>query len=277
MFHLERAICEWKASLRNCRAVQDGDLADLEAYLRDKIDAGRAEGLSEEAAFQEAAAQFSDAGRLDDDYRLAYKPRNLVLRFGSDARLALRLIRRHALVSILSIAGLAAGLGCFLVLLAYVTNEKSYDSYHENAGRIHRVVQQLSIPDHGGFLAITPAPLAAALKREFPEVRETARIFRARNILLAQGDRKIVQEEVHFVDPSLFDIFTFPLREGSAGSLEDPRTLLLSESAALRLFGDEPPLGKTVTLEGRDEFVVGGVMKDIPRNSHFVMEVAVPF
>ncbi|MFC2156850.1 ABC transporter permease [Acidobacteriota bacterium] len=199
--------------------------------------------------------------------------------FQNYLKIALRNIKRHKGYSFINIAGLSLGLACCLLLLTYIRHELSYDTYHEKTDRIFRVAQENpAIPANNSLFAITPAPLAQTLKQDFPEVESAARIYRAINLLLSRGDQKFFEKEVHFIDPELFDVFSIPMVEGGHEILQDnPNTLLISERAADKYFGNESPIGKVITLENQDDFLVGGVMRNFPENSHFKMDFAAPF
>jgi putative ABC transport system permease protein len=198
---------------------------------------------------------------------------------------AVRSIRKSAGYSILNVVGLATGLTVFILAGLYVRHELSYDRYHANTSRILRVIKQ----DPGNVymgtdrFAVTPAPLAGALVKEYPEVEAATRFFRSRNALLSRGERGWLEPDLIWTDPQTFEIFSFDLFRGNARSaLRDPNSVVLSERAAKRYFGAEDPMGKTLTFRPRNQdlaidFVVTGIFRDLPANSHFGMDVVLPF
>lgn len=196
---------------------------------------------------------------------------------------AWRNIKRSKAYSALNILGLAAGLAVFILIMLFVRTELGYDRFHANAKDIYRVVQEQ--PDNfylgSNVFAVTPGPLAPAMARDFPEVLKATRIDNWSSVLVRVGDKSYLEKDVHWTDPQTFEIFSFPfVRGGGAASLEDPSSVLLSESAARRYFGGADPVGRTISLELfaiKAEFRVAGVFRDIPASSHFTMDVVAPF
>jgi len=192
--------------------------------------------------------------------------------------IALRNIRRHQGYSFINVAGLALGMACCILILVWVMDEVGTNRFHDKADSIYLV----RTTQHYGSRTVTgtgsvPA-LGPALKAEFPEVRNAARVQNGQSEhLLEHGDRAF-REPVQMADPGIFEIFTFPLVKGNVKDLTvDPGVMVLSESAARRMFGPEDPLGRTVTLDKTYSFRVAGVMRDIPRNSSIRFDVWVPF
>ncbi|MFC1724184.1 ABC transporter permease [candidate division KSB1 bacterium] len=199
--------------------------------------------------------------------------------FKNYLKIALRNVRKQKIYSLIIFSGLSLGFACCLILVTYIRFELSYDGFHKKSDRIFRVVQENNaIPGSKGLFAITPAPLASTLKHDFPEVQSSARIYKARNLLLQYGDKKFIENEAHFVDPEFFDIFSFPLVNGDYENLKThTNTLFISERAAKKFFGDDSPLGKIINVENQDDFIIGGVMKNFPGNSHLQMDFVFPF
>ncbi len=185
-------------------------------------------------------------------------------------KIALRNMRRNRTHSFLNIFGLAVGLTAFILIALYVQHELSFDQYHENAGRIYRIVRENR--------AFTPPPLGPALKEKLPEVEAAARIIRSTSFLVSYDQEHFLEAEFFWADPETFKIFSIPFIKGDPGTaLEDPAAILLSRRAAEKYFGDEDPMGKVLAVNSRDNFVVSGVFENMPANSHFVMDVVVPY
>jgi putative ABC transport system permease protein len=167
--------------------------------------------------------------------------------------------------------------------MLFVRTELGYDRYHENARTIYRVVQEQPGNYYLGsnVFAVTPGPLAAAMVQDFPEVLKATRVDDWSDVLVTVGDKSFLEKKVYWTDPQTFEIFSFPFVRGDrASALKDPSSVLLSESAASRLFGDADPVGRTIILQAFEmdsEFKVEGVFRDIPANSHFVMDIVAPF
>lgn len=193
-------------------------------------------------------------------------------------KIAFRNFCKHKAFASINIVGLAVGLTCCLLILLFIRYELSFDRFHARADRIHRVIMdQRWNPWQGKSLwNISPGPLAAALKRDFPEVEKSARI----NIvgaLVRYGDKKF-RESFYHADPDFLEIFSFPLKEGdSRVALTEPFRVLITESMRLKYFGEDDPLGKTLRVDNRSEYIVAGVLKDIPENSHLRFDFLASF
>lgn len=185
-------------------------------------------------------------------------------------KIALRSIKKYKAYSFINILGLAIGISCCLLILLFVQDELSYDRYHEKADSIYRLVDSLDV-DHprSRHYALSSAPFAPALKNEFPEVEDAVRLFSGRSRMMAYQEKKYYEYGLFFADSSLFGIFTFPLKKGNPDTaLDAPHTIVISESTALKYFGREEPMNKTLKIDDQD-YLVTGVMEDMPRNSHF--------
>ncbi|MBN1940241.1 MAG: ABC transporter permease, partial [Candidatus Aminicenantes bacterium] len=290
MFDLEKAISEWKRAMRRSPSIEESDLAELERYLRDKVeDLGR-EGRSEEEAFQKAEAEFQHTEALDAAYgqaraarpgrRFPWKPARFdfaLLR--SNIRIALRRMIRQKAFSLINIGGLALGIACSLLIFLWVRDERSYDRFHANADRIFRVV--FSTSDEGD-----PVPTNAngaygvgpALKKDFPEVLESVRIRKMEQNpkrYVGYGDKKFYEPRFFFTEGSIFSVFDFPLVRGDAATaLAEPGTIVLTEEMAAKYFGTEDPLEKVIEADPYNDgnlmlFRVTGVARNVPRQSHF--------
>jgi putative ABC transport system permease protein len=196
---------------------------------------------------------------------------------------AWRNIKKRKAYSALNILGLAVGMAVFILIMLFVRTELSYDRFHAEAGNIFRVIKGDAGNTFIGsnVFARTPGPLAAALMRDFPEVRTAARISNSPNVLLSRGKESFREGNFFWADPQTFRIFSFPLSRGDRDAiLQDPYSLVLSEKAARRFFGEADPIGQTLAFRAQDktvDFRVEGVFRDIPSNSHFVMDVVAPF
>jgi predicted permease len=192
--------------------------------------------------------------------------------------IALRNIKRHQGYSFINIAGLALGMACCVLILAWVIDEVGTNRFHERSDSIYLV----RTTQHYGSRVVTgtgsvPA-LGPALEAEYPEVRNAARIQNGQSEHLLEHEDRAFREPVQMADPGIFEIFTFPLVKGQVKDLMgDPGVMVLSETAAKKMFGPEDPLGRTVTLDKTYSFRVAGVMRDIPRNSSIRFDIWVPF
>jgi len=188
-----------------------------------------------------------------------------------------RVIKRNKVYSVITVFSLAVGFAsCFLILL-YVGDELSYDRYHENSSQIYRVYEELNIQGKKRRTAITPAPFGPAMKQEMPQVIEAVRFlpgdFGGNKILIRQGENSFYEDKWFFSDKNVFEIFSFELIKGDPETaLKDPFSVTISETKAKKIFGNRDPIGQTIALESQlfqNDFLVTGIFKDIPPNSHF--------
>jgi putative ABC transport system permease protein len=209
---------------------------------------------------------------------------------------SLSMLRNYALISLrnllknkgfsaITILGLAAGMACFILILAYARFEMSYDRFHENAGRIYRVTSAEVPPGQkpGEFDANHPSLLAALFKDQIPEVRHATRVFIRKDItaVLQVGER-VFTERGLIADGDFLEVFSFPLLQGDRDkALAAPASIVLTAATARKLFGEENPLGRAISCRqgrGSTEVTVTGVCEDVPRNSHlrfdYVLSVA---
>ena len=191
------------------------------------------------------------------------------------AVISCRNIVKNFSYSFITIMGLAVGLACFILILAYARFESSYDSFHEKADRIYRILSAES--DLGSrtseFQVGNPSLLAAALRTNFPEVRHVTRVFVSLDIpaVLKSGEKAFTQKGL-IADQDFFEVFSFPLLRGDKiTALAVPASIVITEGTARKLFGDRDPLGQTISYRVQEEqmdVTVTGVVQDVPRNSH---------
>ncbi len=187
---------------------------------------------------------------------------------------AFRYLLKHKSYSAINVAGLAAGLCvCFFAFL-YIQFEWNYDNFNTKAERIYRVVTDVQT-SNGITYESSHGPLAAAIREACPEAEAVTHLFL--DYLIVQKDRDMYGEEkVVYADSSLFNVFTLPLVRGNGKqALNAANNLVLSETTARKYFGDTDPVGQTMTINGSIPAYVTGVMKDIPYNSHFRVDMLV--
>ncbi len=183
-------------------------------------------------------------------------------------KVAFRKLWSHKTFSFINIIGLAIGMtACFLIYL-YVTFELSYDTFHTKADRIYRIVADIKTPTeiiHGNGPSW---PVAPNLKDEFPEVESFVRLS-GDNLLIRKGDIKFQEENALYADSAFFHVFDFKLLKGNPETaLRDPLSVVFSETAAKKYFGQTNPIGQTLLLTGDAlPAKVTGIMKDMPENS----------
>ncbi|WP_300439111.1 ABC transporter permease [Christiangramia sp.] len=176
-----------------------------------------------------------------------------------------------------NIIGLALGIASVIMIMLYVLDELSYDRFNEKADQIVRVVFKAEVNGEQMNEAVVMAPVAQTLKNDLPEVTQATRLAKSYNNRLEHKGIYYGQSELGYVDPNFFDVFTLPIINGNKNTpLDEPNSVVISESLAKNIFGNTEPIGKTITVSNRDEqLYVSGVMKDIPKNSHFHFDLLV--
>jgi putative ABC transport system permease protein len=190
-------------------------------------------------------------------------------------KIAVRNLMRKKFYSFINIFGLAFGMAIAILIALYVQYELSFDAYHKNADRIYRVAFTNSQQDE---FAVTHAPLAPVLRREFPDIESAARILKNYNVTVIFNQKRYTEENFYFAEPELFEIFSIELKKGDPETVfEHLNSVLISERTAEKYFGNEEPIGKFITFSSSTKFVVTGVYANFPENSHFIMDFIAPF
>ena len=185
-------------------------------------------------------------------------------------KIALRNLLKYKAYSLINILGLAVGITACMMILLYVNDELSYDKYNIKADRIYRFYGRAHMQGREFKMAVTPAPAGATLVRDFPEVVQYTRLLPSSNMLIRYKNNVFIENRFFWADSTLFDVFTIPFIEGNRKTaLDQPHTVVLTESLAKKYFGNEDPLGKTIKYEHNYDFKVTGVIQDVPENSHF--------
>lgn len=186
-------------------------------------------------------------------------------------KIALRNLLRNKAFTAINILGLAIGIATCLLIMLSIQSELGFDSFHERADRIVRVVFRGSV--QGGVMneAHVMPPVAEALMTDYPEVEQATRIRLMGYPKVTYNNESFRNKSSAFVDANFLEVFTFPFIHGDpTTALVEPHTIVISASTAQSLFQDENPLGKELWMDdGSDRFTITGVMEDIPANSHF--------
>ncbi|MFO7447969.1 MAG: ABC transporter permease [Ignavibacteriaceae bacterium] len=179
--------------------------------------------------------------------------------------IALRNIIRQKLYSFINIMGLAFGIAVCLVIFLFISDELSFDQFHQNSGSIYRVV--ISNADLTETSGVTPLPLAEALETDFPEL-EVVQTKASYNVI-SYEEKTFTEKNFYYTDPNFLKIFSFQLLKGDpARVLQKPGSVVINENMAKKYFGNEEPIGKTILNDNRDPLIVTGIMKNFPENSY---------
>jgi len=192
--------------------------------------------------------------------------------------IATRNISKNIGFTIINITGLAVGLASSLLLLMWVMDELSYEKFNINADKIYRVEEDQFYSGQRYHVTVTPYPSGPVWKDKIPEIMDQTRISRLPRLLFRMEDKVFFESSVFAADSGLFSIFTLPLKEGDPSTaLIEPHSIILTEKLARKYFGNDSPLGRSITLENKIQFMVTGVMKELPKNSIFNFEAVIPF
>jgi putative ABC transport system permease protein len=188
-------------------------------------------------------------------------------------KIAWRNLAKQKGLALINIFGLSIGLACFTLFLLYAVNEFSFDRFHAKGKNIYRVYRWMAAmgEEKENMHAFTPMPLGNAMKQDLPDVEEYVRFQDAWDEEFIKVNDEVSRMGISFADPQFFKVFSFPLISGNpATALKDPRSLVLTQESAKKLFGNDNPIGQTVQVKLEDKFepfVVTAVARDIPSNS----------
>lgn len=179
--------------------------------------------------------------------------------------------KRQRSYIIINILGLSIGIACSLLIALYVINEAGYDQYNVKKDRIFRTILNGKIGGQEITTSSSPAIMGPTMAKEFPEIEDFLRMNGRGPTVIEYNNQNFTEEHMIEADSSFFNFFSIPVLKGDAKNmLNAPRKVVLSESTAKKIFGNENPIDKQIKI-GSDtaRFIVSGVMADIPQNSHF--------
>ena len=184
-------------------------------------------------------------------------------------KVTLRNLMRNKFYSTINVVGLAIGITACILIMLYVQSELSYDKFHEKSDRIYRVNLFAVIDNKSINKPITSPPLASVMQNEIPEVEEAVRVTDYNQPVICYKDQVFNETKWYFVDANFFKIFSASFIYGDPnGALVHPNTVVLTETTAKRYFGKENPIGQTLSWKFDRDYIVTGVIKDYPENSH---------
>jgi len=193
---------------------------------------------------------------------------------------AIRNILRYRSYSFINIFGLAVGMTFCILILLWVQDEFSYNQFHKNRDNLYIV----GTHSHYGKQIITstgtPPALGPALKAEYPEIVNSARFVNGFAEMVIKFGDKVFNENVRAADPSVLEMFTFPLINGNPKTvLLNPYSIIMTERMAKKYFGDKNSIGKVLTIDNKYDFTVTGILQNMPHNTtiHFDFLVSIEF
>jgi ABC-type antimicrobial peptide transport system permease subunit len=195
-------------------------------------------------------------------------------------KIAWRSLKTNRLFSIVNILGLSIGLATTLVLFLFILHERSFDNMYANKDQIYRVLLNTT-EDVLETWPKVPSALAPELKANIPSITESGRFLHhnfGESASIKAGNDVFIEDKLFWSDPSILEMFHVEIIKGTGSeNLNNPNNILLSESTAKRYFGQENPLGKTLSIDNANSFEVKGVYKDFPDNSSLDFNAIAPF
>lgn len=193
-------------------------------------------------------------------------------------KIAWRNIRKSKVFSAINVLGLAAGLACCLLMFLFIQHELSFDKFHAKAKNIYRITSTPQTGEQKKELAVTPAPWGPLMQKDYPEIKQFARLLKEQRTLAGEkGKEHSFVNNTLFADSSFFDVFSFKLLQGDAATvLTQPNSIVLTKGLAHRHFGSVDPIGKsleiTTAFTSTIDVTVTGVVDEPPSTSHIRFE-----
>ena len=194
-------------------------------------------------------------------------------------RIAWRALKQQKLYAVINIGGLAIGLAVATLLLMWRQEELSYDGFHPGKEHIYEVHSTFESGGSMQYWGTTQSAVAAHALRSVPGVLNAVRVANSFDFSrFAYGDKVFYEKKMAYADSSMFSVFNFPLLKGDKKRpFNDNNSIVISASIAKKYFGNEDPVGKAITVDKENQFVVSGVMADIPENSSIRYDIFFPF
>ncbi|NQV72568.1 ABC transporter permease [bacterium] len=286
MFDLEFAIAAWRNGLLYKRTILKEDLDELERHVRDEVDAGVQGGLDVEQSFRQSINRMGHLPEFDAEYQKIYwgklRKRGAIMdeltwrwtMLMNYVTIAWRLLLKHRTTSAINIFGLSVGLAtCFLIFL-FVSQERSFDSFHHQSDQIYRVYRtEARVKPPNKTSEGTPAPLGPTASELVPGIAAYTRWTNTNTVLHVDGENSNVS--VFWADPSFLDMFDFASTEQERRALDSPESVVVTRSAAASYFKDGISVGESIdfVLEDRvQSFQVAAIVEDPPSNSSLQFE-----
>lgn len=199
-------------------------------------------------------------------------------------KLIIRNLVKDKQFAILNLLGLSFGIAAFFLAIQYSSYEMSYDAFHENKANIFRVAHLETDGNHNYNGTLSFFGIGPQAANEIPEIIDFTRLHRADGMISWENDQNEVvsyhETDAYYADPSFFNIFSFTLTKGSKNTLlKNPNAVLISESVAKKYFGNQDPMGETLSLSTEwkgGNYKVEGVFEDVPTNSHLAFDFIFP-
>lgn len=187
---------------------------------------------------------------------------------------ALRTIFRHRTFSLINLIGLSVSMSLAMLIILIVKEQYAFDNFHRDSERIYRVnTRALMNEGYTLYYASAPLPLGSAISDPYNFSENIVRVNRYFNGEANYGTVTVPMNGLR-VDPSFLEVFNFPLQQGNAATaLIEPNGLILTHQSAKRMFGTTDPIGQTISISGNGDFIVTGVLQDLPGKTHFEFDM----
>lgn len=189
---------------------------------------------------------------------------------------AIRNLRKHSFYSFINVAGLSLGIAVCFIIMLFVQHETSYDKHFPHAERIYRVHSEIKFGGNHYNMLYAPAPMAAALASEYPEVEAAIRFRERGSYLVKRTTENIKEDKVIWTDEDFFKVFQIPVIAGDASkALTEPNSIAISERIANKYFPNENALGQTLILDNKINAKITAIYKNLPANTHFHFDILI--
>ena len=189
---------------------------------------------------------------------------------------AVRNLRKHSFYSFINVAGLSIGIAVCFIILLFVFNEVGYDQHYQNANRIYRIHGEIKFGGNHYNMTYAPAPMAATLVTDYPEVEAAIRFRERGSYLVKRTTENIKEDKVIWTDKDFFKIFSVPVLAGDpAKALTEPNSIAISERIAQKFFPNENALGQTLILDNDMNVKITAIYQNMPANSHFHFDILI--
>ncbi len=192
-------------------------------------------------------------------------------------KIAWRNLLRNRSFSLLNILGLSIGLAVTALIMIWINFEVGVDQFHTNKNRIYQVYNKYPVDGELWTWNSTPKVMGPVIKKDYPEVEAVTRYFYDTPFLFSKDDKRIKSTGT-IVDPDFLKMFDFPLVEGTVETvLDGVNSVVVTETFAKKMFGNKSAMGKTVKVDNADNFMITGILKDLPSNTGFSFEFLMPW
>jgi putative ABC transport system permease protein len=203
--------------------------------------------------------------------------------FKNYLKTAFRNLKRNKGYAFINTLGLTVGIASCLLLFLVIRFETSFDDFHPKKNSIYRVATEFHNQDGITYSAGVAFPVAKAIRIDYPQIKEVASMLnRGGQVTVNNGNKnanKFSEDNIYFAEPELFKMFHFEWLNGDAvTSLKNPNNVVLTQGTAEKYFGNwKDALGKTITLENKNSYIITGILKNVPVNSDFPLKIVIPY